>query len=149
MHDDASITPSFVIHSHLLDGIAASVAAYRLSFPLQTHVRQTHAWGWCFYSTTWRVRLSLTGTLSCQGSMTLPLSLRTLRYNFERTGRTHRVHSDKCGHSPTLSGKRPQEADSASGGIVCQIPRLPVTQTVRRLTEAVVKMNVAHNEAFK
>ena len=25
MHDDASITPSFVIHSHLLDGIATSV----------------------------------------------------------------------------------------------------------------------------
>ncbi len=25
---------------------------------------------------------------------------------------------DKCGHSPTLSGKWPQEADSASGGFV-------------------------------
>ncbi len=80
--DDASITPSFVIHSHLLDGIVASVTTYRLSFPLpwpcqdrQTRVCQTHAWGRCFYSTTWRacpersrrVRLSLTGTLSCQG----------------------------------------------------------------------------------
>ena len=25
VHDDASVAPSFVIHSHLLDGIAASV----------------------------------------------------------------------------------------------------------------------------
>ena len=73
-------------------GLSHRFATYRLSFPLQTRVCQTHAWGWCFYSTTWRVRLSLTGTLSCQGSMTLPLIPCTLRYNFERTGRTQSVH---------------------------------------------------------
>jgi hypothetical protein len=94
--DDASITPSFVIHSHPLDGIAASVAAYRLSFPLLTHVRQAHAWGWCFYSTTWRVRLSLTGTLSCQGS-------RPCRSSFVPCGTisservAHTACSGKCG----------------------------------------------------
>jgi hypothetical protein len=37
---------------------------------------------------------------------------------------------DKCGHSPTLSGQRPQTADSASGGFVRQIPPLPVTPAV-------------------
>ena len=37
---------------------------------------------------------------------------------------------DKCGHSPTLSGKQPQEADSASGGFVCQLPPLLVTPAV-------------------
>ena len=76
-------------------GLSHRFATYRLSFPLQTRVCQTHAWGWCFYSTTWRVRVSLTGTLSCQGSMTLPLIPCTLRYNFERTGRTHSVHTDR------------------------------------------------------
>ena len=40
---------------------------------------------------------------------------------------------DKCGRSAALSGKRPQEADSASGDFVRQIPHLPVTPAVRRL----------------
>ena len=73
-------------------GLSHRFATYRLSFPLQTRVCQTHAWGWCFYSTAWRVRLSLTGTLSCQSTETLPLIPCILRYNFERTGRTHSVH---------------------------------------------------------
>ena len=73
-------------------GLSHRFATYRLSFPLQTRVCQTHAWGWCFYSTTWRVRVSLTGTLSCQSTETLPLILCILRYNFERTGRTQSVH---------------------------------------------------------
>jgi hypothetical protein len=34
--------------------------------------------------------------------------------------------------TPTLSGKRPQEADSAPGGFVRQLPPLPVTPAVRR-----------------
>ena len=37
---------------------------------------------------------------------------------------------DKCGQPPALSGKRPQTANSASGGFVRQIPPLPVTPSV-------------------
>jgi hypothetical protein len=40
---------------------------------------------------------------------------------------------DKCGRSAALSGKRPQTADSASGGFARQIPPLPVTPAVSRL----------------
>jgi len=52
---------------------------------------------------------------------------------FERNGRglTPRA-PDKCGALPALSGKRPQEADSASGGFSRHIPPLPVTPAVRR-----------------
>jgi len=39
---------------------------------------------------------------------------------------------DKCGRSAALSGKRPQEAHSASGGFFRQFPRLPVTPAVGR-----------------
>jgi hypothetical protein len=46
---------------------------------------------------------------------------------------------DKCGRSPTLSGSRPQTADSASGGFVRQFPPLPVTpavgQFIKRITD--------------
>jgi hypothetical protein len=89
-------------------GLPHRFAAYRLSFPLQTRICQTHAWGRCFYSTTWRVRVSLTGTLSCQGSMTLPLIPCTLRYNFERTGRTHRVRRTSAGIRPHFQGSGPK-----------------------------------------
>lgn len=65
-------------------GLSHRFATYRLSFPLQTRVCQTHAWGWCFYSTTWRLRISLTGTLSCQGTMTLPLIPRFYPVSSER-----------------------------------------------------------------
>jgi len=37
---------------------------------------------------------------------------------------------DKCGALPALSSKRPQTADSASGGFVRQVPPLPVTPAV-------------------
>jgi predicted small secreted protein len=40
---------------------------------------------------------------------------------------------DKCGHSPTLAAIRPQTADSAPGGFVRQVPRLPVTPDIGRL----------------
>jgi len=42
---------------------------------------------------------------------------------------------DKCGALPALSSKRPQTADSASGGFVRQVPPLPVTPAVRRLIQ--------------
>jgi hypothetical protein len=40
---------------------------------------------------------------------------------------------NKCGPLPTLSGNRPQTADSASGGFVYQIPPLPVKPAVIRV----------------
>jgi len=46
-----------------------------------------------------------------------------------KTGLTSRA-ADKCGRSAALSGQRPQTAGSASGGFVCQFPRLPLTPTV-------------------
>jgi len=39
---------------------------------------------------------------------------------------------DKCGRLPALSGKGPQEADSAFGGFVRHFPHLPVTPAVGR-----------------
>ena len=106
-------------------GLSHRFATYRLSFPLQTRVCQTHAWGWCFYSTTWRVRVSLTGTLSCQGSMTLPLIPCTLRYNFERTGRTQSVH--RCSGKSRLEeagNKKTNQTDSNSARLLCGVFRL-------------------------
>lgn len=49
---------------------------------------------------------------------------------------------DKCGQTPALSGKRPQTADSASGGFVRQFPRLPVTPAVGWLREKQVTLKV-------
>jgi hypothetical protein len=112
-------------------GLSHRFATYRLSFPLQTRVCQTHAWGWCFYSTTWRVRVSLTGTLSCQGSMTLPLIPCTLRYNFERTGRTQSVQWTVgiLRHFRVLS--TPEQ--NLGLGVLSRPAPPPLTQTVRWL----------------
>ncbi len=43
---------------------------------------------------------------------------------------------DKCGHSPTLSGKWLQKLDSASGGFFRKIPPLPITPAVRETSSA-------------
>jgi len=112
-------------------GLPHRFAAYRLSFPLQTRVCQTHAWGWCFYSTTWRVRVSLTGTLSCQGSKTLPLIPRFTPVSSERVA--HTACTGQVRARPALAGKAAPTADSASGGFFCQVPPLPVTPAVGRL----------------
>src|SRR3990170_326194 len=77
-----------------LAGSPRWLVVYRLSFPLLTRVYQTHARGRRCHSTTWRVGVSPTWTLSCQGTMTLPLIPRSSKTGFERTGRTQRFTAD-------------------------------------------------------
>ena len=55
------------------------LAVYRLPFPLLTCAYQAHARGRCCHSTTWRAGVSPAWTLSCQGTMTLPLIPRSSR----------------------------------------------------------------------
>jgi len=98
---DASVTPSIVIHSHLLDGIATSVCGLppflpasdprlpnaRLGMVLSLHHLEDKVF-------TYRdTQLSRPALSLSKCTTTLPLSLRTLRYNFERTGRTHGVQA--------------------------------------------------------
>jgi hypothetical protein len=64
-----------------------------------------------------------------------------------KSGPTPRA-PDKRGHSPTLSGKRPQTADSASGGFIRQIPPLPVTPAVETV-EKVLFQNGALESGTK
>ena len=109
-------------------GLPHRFAAYRLSFPLQTRVCRTHAWGWCFYSTTWRVRVSLTGTLSCQSPETLPLIPRS--YRFRANGSHTKRAADKSGDGSSFG-------ESALNGFFVlrvfpvKVPLLPLTPAVR------------------